>query len=101
MCRLPFASKQGVGLSAPDRYPPVEHDQDTSWSAVKAPNPPPSRTLSAKVAQQPLESCLQRRSAPEEEMKELESLFLLPAVPSRCRVRGRIARADAQSSKPA
>ena len=73
VCRQPFASKHGVGLSAPDRYPPVERGLESLCSIFTTPTRVPSGTVSAEAAQQPLEEGLQRRSEPMKEMKELES----------------------------
>ena len=85
VCRQPFASKHGVGLSASDRYPPVERGLESLWSIFSRPTRVPSGTVSAEVAQQPLKGGRQRRSEPVKEMKELESVLQKLTVPSRCR----------------
>ena len=101
VCRRPFASKQGVVLSATNRYPPVQYASDSLWLPVSSPIRCLTATVSAEVASELLQRRLQTRSAPMKETKELESSKIQPGVASRYIVRSGTAEALAQSSKPA
>ena len=101
VCRHPFAFKQEVGPSGPDRYCLVELSEISLHPAWQPLARCLTRFMWAKVVQTPPQRWLQTRLAPWKDMKALEPSVANPDVTGRCMVRSGTAGAGSQRAKPA